>query len=296
VSPPRPLAILLLLALTTPALAYLFQPTPVPDGLSRAQAWLKDRPNNAEGYFFLGRANGFAWANGDGQDARLQIASFGNGDAAPFFVPWESLMYQRQPTIEVTNAAKKYLTASLVAYQKALDLEKTNARYLLALAWALEQAATCRLLPPPEIAPASKLTAADNAKIQAAITQLSAADFTTRDQAGQTLHTHMPAAGDILLNTKTQDPEVAAQIDVVFRRYWTDLAVAHYRQAYALSVEKDLKSQQYDPEADTTLSVKAGQRLQALIPPGPASQTERIRIEETLKTILAKPQLAHFYG
>ena len=252
----------LLLLSAASARAYLFMPAPIPDALTRAAAWIKDHPTRAEGYFFLARINGSAWAKGDvGKDAEVPIGSYGDAETGPYFVPWDSLMYQRPAGAEVTVGAKAYLIASLHNYHKAVELEAKNPLYQLGLAWALEQAAGCRLDPPAEIVGTTALSPEQSKQVDAALAQLGDPDFGVRDKAAQLVGGAMPAAAKALLAVKSQNPEVTAGIDGILRRYWMAQAAEHYRQAYALSCaggvrfDRDLVVEQFRAPVELALDV-----------------------------------------
>jgi len=290
-------ASLVALLLASTAHAYLFQSVTVADALSRGNAWIKDNPNRAEGYFFLGGINASAWAKGTtAKEAEVEVASFGGANDPPRFVPWNSIMFPRNAGLEITPEAQKYLSESITGYRKAVELDPNNPRYHLALAWSLEEAAHANLKPDAAISGAQpELTADERRQCETAIALLGKSDYAQREQATKTLAALMPRDAELLLAVKTDDPEVTARVASILQGYWLAQAAGHYRQAYQQSVENDLKTDRYDAEADNTVSVKAGERLLLLLPKQPAPAPDEIKkIEHSLQVIKAKPQTAHF--
>jgi tetratricopeptide (TPR) repeat protein len=288
------------LLLATTAYAFLFQSVTVADALSRANAWIKNNPNRAEGYFFLGGINASAWAKGTtGKEAEVEVASFGGANDPPMFVPWNSIMFPRNAGLEITPEVLKYLGDSITAYRKAVELDPNNPRYHLGLAWSLEQAAHANMKPDASIGGAQpELTADERKQCASAIVLLGNEDHAQREQASKTLAALMPRDAELLLAVKTDDPEVTARIASLVQVYkLAQEAVEQYRQAYQQGVDGDLKADRYDAEADNTVSVKAGERLLLLLRKLPAPAHDEIKkIEQSLQVIKAKPQTAHFYG
>ena len=106
----------------------------------------------------------------------------------------------------------------------------------------------------------------------------------------------MPRNAELLLAVKTEDPEVMARIDSIKQNFWLAQAVEHYRKAYQQSIEHDSKADQFDAEADNTISVKAGERLLSLLPTQNSATSEEMKkIERSVHSIEAKPQLGHDY-
>jgi hypothetical protein len=286
----------LMLMLASTAFGYLFVSAPVLDALKHGNVWIKEHPNRAEGYFFIGGVEGSAWAKGlSGKDAEISASTFGDAANPPSFVPWVSIMFQPSGKLAITPDALKALSASIIAYRKAVELDPQKPRYHLALAWSFEEAAKAKLNP-VDIDPPSKLTDDERKQCQAAIGLLGNVDHAQREEATHGLLALMPRNAELLRTVKTEDPEILARIDSIQQEFWLTLAVEHYRKAYQQSIDHDSKADQFDAEADNTISVKAGERLLSLLPTLTNATSEEIKsIQRSVHSIEAKPQLAHDY-
>jgi len=283
---------------TTAASAYLFQLTAIPEALNRANAWINSHPNRAEGYFFLGGIEGSAWAKGTtGKGTQVDIASFGDANNPPRFVPWVSIMFQRDATFATTPETLKSLNASIAAYRHAVELDAQNPLYHLGLAWSLEEAAKAKLHRADVGGDAPRaLTDDERLQCEAAIALLGNTDAAQREQGTKTLGDFMPRDAAILRAVRSDDAEVAARIVYILQGSWLIQAVKQYRKAYQQSVEHDLKTASYDAEADNAVSVKAGERLLSLLSTQSGATPDEIkRIKESLQAIKAKPVIPHDY-
>ena len=283
---------LAVLMATTIAPAYPLQLTAIPEAFNRANAWIKDHPNRAEGYFFLGGVEGSAWAKGTaGKGTEVEITGSGDSNNPPRLVPWTSIMFQRDAALAITPEAIKSLNASIAAYRNAVELDPRNPLYHLGLAWSLEEAARANLHRADIGGDAPRaLTDDERLQCEAAIALLENADAAQREQGTKTLSALMPRDAATLRAFKSDDAEVAARIEYILQGSWLIQAVEHYRKAYQQSVEHDLKTADYDIEADNAISVKAGERLLSLLSTqSGATPNEIRRIKESLQAIKAKP-------
>jgi hypothetical protein len=280
----------------TTGFAYIFNQAKISDALDPAHAWIKGHLNRPEGFFFLGGIEGAAWARG--RDAEISVGNFGDADFPPRFVPWLSIMFERSPTFPVTLESQNDLRASIVAYREAVGLDAKNALYQLALGWATEEAAKAIIKPfdGNDEKPAD-LTGEEKQQCQRWIGLLKIGDPAQRQQAAKNLEPLLPRDTDILLAAKSADRAITEEIDSVLRSFWLHEAVDHYRQAYRISLPKDLKADSFDSEADATVSVKAGERLLPLLPMQPDAKPAEIEdIRKSIQTIRSKPTMAQSYN
>ena len=93
----------------------------------------------------------------------------------------------------------------------------------------------------------------------------------------------MPKCLLFLREVKTNDPEAKARIDAVLRDYFELQALEHYRKAFELRSQEDLKTP-WTNQADSPISAKAGTQILDLL----AKHPEATRKDETtaIKAVL----------
>jgi hypothetical protein len=75
---------------------------------------------------------------------------------------------------------------------------------------------------------------------------------------------------------------------------WREKALTAYRRAYRLTLAEDLKREHMGPQADTAISLEAGEGIRRLLtgrPLTPAEKTELAAVERSLAALRNKPQV-----
>lgn len=199
--------------------------------LKNVQAYISKNPNDATGYYVLGRLHSLAFAKG----TRTIEAYEAKPNQIPKLPSYDSIIVSRTAK-DLKPEAKKHLLASIHNYQKATDLDSKHAMSFLGLGWVLE----------------------DGAKY----------------------------ADKVEPFPKVKKPEGKTA-------YWQARALAAYRQAYQLTVARDLQLPGLGPGADDAISLEAGNGIIRLLRTRKLSDAERneiAQIEKTNETIEQKPR------
>jgi hypothetical protein len=285
---------------------------PVERVVANVEAWIKDKPQDAQAYYVLGRIHAMAWAYGADLNlwratpaggARGSGAGDGGRGAAgadpfagqlPGFAPYDSVEVRRdEQKKKVTAEDAKHLEESIKNYTKAVELDKQNALYELGLGWILQETGKVAASLPVGFGGAAevKVTAEEKAAYEGSIKQLGDADAKTRDDASAVLRGAMPKPLAQLKAVKGDDPEVTARVEGLLRGYWEMQALEHYRKAYALRVDQDLKRPGGLQSGDTQLAAEAGEAILDVLKAQPqaAKENEARDVAANVKTLRGKP-------
>ncbi|MBI3760220.1 MAG: hypothetical protein HY269_10785 [Deltaproteobacteria bacterium] len=126
----------LLCVLFQSPLGMWMQPAEVPLErlLRNTEAYIKKNPNEAQGYYVLGRLHSLAFAR-----ETKTIAAYEDGKRPlPSLPPYESILVQRDATKKLTPEAMQHLGEALRNYQRATELAPNEAAAFLGLGWMLE--------------------------------------------------------------------------------------------------------------------------------------------------------------
>ncbi|HSH94775.1 MAG TPA: hypothetical protein VK968_11565, partial [Roseimicrobium sp.] len=114
------------------------QPAPIDRLLANVTAYVKAHPEEAAGYYTLGRVYALAYAQ-DG--AQIEVTPAEKDGALPTFDPHRSVQDASRGADEpLTDGKRIHLAKSLENYQKATELEPKNGLYWLGYGWMLQQA------------------------------------------------------------------------------------------------------------------------------------------------------------
>ena len=83
------------------------------------------------------------------------------------------------------------------------------------------------------------------------------ADATVREQATDMLRQGLPKSLAQLKAVKSDDAEVTARVDGLLRAYWDLQALEHFRKAYELRLDQDLRSGGGLREGDAQIAAEA---------------------------------------
>jgi hypothetical protein len=246
-------------------------PKPMDQVLTDVGEWIKKQPEDAEGYFVLGRLHAMSWAFGKD---RLRVheawdePSEGAKPGLPHFSPWDSVEVRREQAKEsVTADEAGHLEAALRNYRKAAALDPKNDRYELALAWMLQETGKVsdKLSPDFLDGAPTQPTPREQAAYTAAIGKLAAEEFGQREEAAAELLNAMPLSIPRLLAVASHDPEVTARAQTILKTYWDQLAIEHYRKAYQMNLDRHTAIHPRVGGADADVTYEAAQRLVELL-------------------------------
>jgi hypothetical protein len=287
---------------------------PVERVVANVEAWIKDKPQDAQAYYVLGRIHAMAWAYGanlslwrnnpaggaGGAGRAGRGGAGGAGGADPFggelpgFAPYDSVEVRRDAQKkQVTAEDAKHLQESIKNYGKALELDKQNALYELGLGWILQETAKVASSLPEGFGDTAsvKVMAEEKTAYEGAIKKLGDSESKVREDASALLRGAMPKPLAQLKEVKSDDPEVTARVQVLLRGYWELQALEHYRKAYALRLDQDLKRGGGLDAGDTQLAAEAGEAiLDVLKSQSQAAKPNEARdVAANVKTLRSKP-------
>lgn len=295
---------------------------PVDRAVANVEKWIKDKPQDAQGYYVLGRLHSMAWAYGPDLNlyrpmtpARGGRGAPGGGEgrrvampdeevapgADPFngnlpdFAPYDEVQVRRdEQKKEISDADAAHLREAILNYRKAAELDPKNALYELGLAWLLQETGkAARGLPVAGLGlPEVKSSDAEKAAYAAAIAKLGDPDPKVRSDATATLEKAMPKPFEQLLAVKASDPEVSARVDRLVRGYFDLQALEHYRRAYDLSIKDDLAKPGGLVRANAVISAEAGDAILKILSDHPAAEkpNESRELGKALKELAEKPR------
>jgi hypothetical protein len=110
---------------------------PVERLLGNAAAYIKQHPQDAQGYYVLGRLNSLAYAR---ETDTLKVDE-GDKKGLPGFLPWESILVRREKRGAPSEKARKHLLESITNYRRATELAPDRPMAFLGLGWMLESGA-----------------------------------------------------------------------------------------------------------------------------------------------------------
>jgi hypothetical protein len=106
--------------------------------LRNTQTYLQKNPNDAQGYYVLGRLHSLAFAR---QTQTLSVYESNAQRPLTELPPYESILIARDKTKPPTAAALQHLSESIRQYQRATELAPAKAAAWLGLGWMWESGA-----------------------------------------------------------------------------------------------------------------------------------------------------------
>lgn len=256
-------AIVFAAALCTPLAAKFANPTeplPVDRMIKNAQAWIKEKPDDAQGHYVLGRIHAMAWAYGP----QITVIKPADDKSLPGFASFQEIQV-RHPDKAPTQEDIDHLGQSLEAYPRAIALDAKNALYELGYAWMLQEAGAQTAVKMVDYSLRNKNFAITEEKKKAyeqAAKDLGNADAKVREAATATLREGMPFSLTIFRDlTTSDDPEIKARAQNIVKGYWDLKALDAYRKAYDIALPADLGKRGVGPGANTQISSEAGQAI-----------------------------------
>jgi hypothetical protein len=279
---------------------------PVERVVRNVEAWIKEKPGDAQAYYVLGRIHAMAWAYGPNLGLWRRAAAGGRrggaesvdgdpfGGQLPWFGPHDSVEVRRDAQKkEVTAEDAKHLEESIKNYSKALELDKKNAVCELGLGWILQETGKVAANLPEGFGDTAvvQVTAEEKVAYEGAIKKLGDGDPKVRETATALLREAMPKPLAQLKAVKTDDPEVTARVEGLLRGYWALKALEHYRKAYDLRLDEDLKRRAGSDAAEALLAAEAGEAILEVLKSQPqaAKPNEARDVAANVKTMRSKP-------
>jgi hypothetical protein len=267
-------------------------PVPVERLLNNVTKYIKEHPQDAQGYYVLGRLHSMSFAKGT---ESLEVVPEKNQEgrdnsSLPGFAPSQSILIGRPAESKINEEARNHLKKSIRNYRKATDLDSRQALPFLGLGWVLEQGSqwALELGAPPGEEPTAETPTQEREHFSALVRHLGAAIIEERQRAFNELKSELEEALPILLETRrSKAPFILAGVERLLSFYWKERALAAYRQAYTLALSHDLEKKQSGPEADSAVSLEAGQGIVRILKSRGPSQDEQREIDLLQKSIAA---------
>jgi hypothetical protein len=147
---------------------------------------------------------------------------------------------------------------------------------------------------PPGEEPTAETPAQERQHFSDLVKKLGAATIQERQRAFSELKTEPKKALPILLEARrSKDPFILAGVERLLSFYWKERALDAYRQAYALALSRDLKKKQLGPEANSAVSLEAGQGIVRILKgrgPNQDEQSEIDRVQESIVALKNRPR------
>jgi hypothetical protein len=224
----------LFLALAAMASAEFMAPTDVPVDrlLANTAAYVRENPNDPQGYYVLARINALAYVSRSGK-----LPSYGEGSETKLpgtELPYGGRWRDAGAVGDGGGPSAPYLKDSLRNFGKAVSMEPKNGLFRLGLAYILEKGAPDASELPPGIE-VPKPTEEEAREMEALAGQ-------PGDAAREKLIS-LGARGAAAVLPRLQDgnPEVRAGARKVLSRFWADRSFAEYVEAFRLSSSSDGK-------------------------------------------------------
>jgi tetratricopeptide (TPR) repeat protein len=259
---------------------------PVERVVKNMEALIREKPEDAQGYYVLARVHAMAWAYGE----ELNLVKVGEGELRKFG-PYDSVEVRALAGRRAGGADYAHLAKAIENYREAVKRAPGEAIYQLGLAWVLQEAGRAGTeLPGDFLGGGQALTAEEKAGYARAVKELADADAKVREGATKKLMEGMPRAVAVLREVVTEDPEVAARVEAVMRGYWDLQALEHYRAAFEAAKEKDMAAPGGLSRADWQVSREAGEEIVKLVVtyPQAVKKGEQEAIAETMKVLDSK--------
>ncbi|MBI5725481.1 MAG: hypothetical protein HZA50_16105 [Planctomycetes bacterium] len=256
---------------------------PVERLIKSVTAYIKEHPNDAKGYYTLGRVHYLAFSMKSAKLVVWQAVDetgkklLGLGDQFPL----GSSLTEEQ--------LKAHLKSALENYHKAIAMDGKNGLYHLGLACAMEQGAAMAdkvgLIPREPVAtkPSTDEEQKAAAKFEVIIKKLGDKDIKTRDAASEELRKQIVEAIPCLLrHLNDNDAEVKMRVAKLIDSYWLEQTIASYLEAYKLALEESLKNEDF-PDAYFSVGYEAGDSYIRLVKARGETEVEKKQIEEIQK-------------
>lgn len=286
--------------LTFPSLVMAMWATPdlVPVGriVSNAERYIQEHPEQARGYYVLGRAHSLAFVH------RTRVIALwthrqNEGDVPPianntFQYAAESWATENPDQAVAEAELLEHLASSIENFERAIVLDPESDHYHLGLGYVLEEglphAHETRIIPSDRD---------ENLELTKEVNDL-IADIASGAGSSRVdrLRALLPDAASAIHNHR-DDPEASVRQAVrdLLWEHWRHAAIAAYLEAYRLSVDEDL---QIDTRPDrglrTLVAYEAGRGYVRLVKArGIRSDEERdqlVQVEASLKALEEKPR------
>jgi len=281
-------AIVLFLGRGAEVLAMWVNPAraPVERLIANISRYIEEHPNDAQGYYTLGRVHGLAFVLRTRQIAYQGPRSLPAGKLPRLAPDWmqKAAPPGTGPTPPGRDELLRHLSAAVRYHIEAIRRDPAPAHYHLGLAYVLEQglalAGQVDVLPRIETAQRPPGVVS---RIEGLVQRLGDADPAQRAEARRRLEQLLAKAAPVLHRYRNDaNPARRSAVRDLLRAYWREQAIHHYYAAFQRSVDEDLKHE-FRPLAglQSLISYEAGNGYLRLVRQrGPRDAAERRRLRE----------------
>ncbi|MBI4584848.1 MAG: hypothetical protein HY717_12605 [Planctomycetes bacterium] len=293
-------AILASLALTEPARCEQDLPenVPVERLVKNMESYIKENPDDPQGFYVLGRVHGLAFTL-----KRRALATWPH-ETIQSFIADEDFQKQAAPSPE---AGKKevpltgaelldHLSAAVKNFSTAIRLDPKPALYHLGYAGVLEAGSPLAYQVDfmPGLKKGKGSPGEKSPEAEKLVGRLGSPDEKERSEAREKLRQEISSTAESL-HQRRSDPNEALrkEIAALLRFYWEEQALAEYLAAYQRAAGKDVKIKEQPLRGLSQLaSYEAGKAWLRLAKTHGAAEAEKgpaAQIEKTLKALEGKP-------
>jgi len=271
-------------------------PVPVERLLKNVSNHIQKHPQDWHGYYVIGRLHSMAFAQQPEKlDVVLEKDKLEKGTLSlPGFHPAQSILLERSAKQGIGKPSQNHLAQSLRNYQKATELAAREPLPWLGLGWVLEQGSIFALemgVPWEEAKSLNEIPADERIRFSRLVNGLGAGTIEKRQVAFQELKSDIEEALPMLLearrNRRNRNAYVLAGIGRLLAVYWKQHALDAYRQAYELALESDLKKKHLGPEANSAISLEAGDGILRILKGRDSNEDGREEMERIQRSIAA---------
>jgi hypothetical protein len=271
---------------------------PVERLIENVTRYIKERPNEVRGYYTLGRLHSYAFSRPTETVGAYQQDQQG----LLKFAPYEPLVQKREVGWKLSEAHLQHLRESIINYRKAIELDSQEPLSFFGLGWMLEEGSAFAL--EVGIPPGFSVIKTEsfwgritgwfrNRRYKDWISKLGATSEKDREEAFRNLRSEINQALPVLLEARTEkNPQIRSKVGQLLSFSWKQQALDAYRRAYALSIEKDLRTEVFGP-SDPVISLEAAQgilRILEVQEKTPDIEREIKQVKESVAAIQAKPR------
>ncbi|MCI0626662.1 MAG: hypothetical protein L0387_34285 [Acidobacteria bacterium] len=279
--------------------ATMTTPVPIERLLKNVSNHIQKNPKDWHGYYVTGRLHSMAFAQQTEKlDVVLEKDKMGKATLSlPSFHPAQSILQERSAKKGISKPSQNHLAESIRNYQKATELAAKEPLPWLGLGWVLEQGSVFGLemgVPWRVTKSVKEIPAEEKLRVSRLVKGLGAATIEKRQDAFQELKSDLEEALPILLEARrNKNAYVLAGISRLLAVYWKQHALDAYRQAYELALASDLKKKHLGPEANSSISLEAGEGILRILKGQDTDENGREeidRIQKSIATLERKPR------
>lgn len=309
----RTIVVILMIAVLTVSMAGLTwgQFAKAPDApverlIKNITAYTTEHPDDAHGYYVLGRVHYLAFVlkrsslGAFEKDASTKLPILEDDNPILFKYKREDFSSGKKPSFSEEQMIG-HIKGAIENFRKAISKNDKKGLYHLGLGCILEEGAAIADkigLIPGEMSETKKNSAEDESKatekFKDLIKQLGDKEVQVRDRASKELQRQIADAMPVLKQfTNDADEEVKNRVKKLIEDHWLEQAIASYFEAYKLEIEKDLAIEKQDAMYGLMklIGYEAGKSYLRIARNETLTEKEQIaKVKKDIETVESKPR------